>query len=324
MHPLIGAVMLWSVLLPQKGWFAPDQPDNVQIKAGKDVTLVLTDFAGKALEPKGSADATDGQTVDAKAIFPALTAPGTFVLYALPKGSTAPAAGGPPPDFLGTPVVFSVRQDTRAGAPGGPEVTKVEPLRYAVMTTDYGPMTMVFYYDVAPNTVDNFLTLCEEGYYDGLTFHRIVPGFVLQGGDPKGDGTGGPGYHIEAEFNDRPHEEGVLSMAREGDANERAGGMPGPVAANSAGSQFFICLDYQTTQQLDHKYTAFGKVVQGLDAVHKMAQVKIADPQTNRPEKPPVIQKVDVLTVQPGKNPYTAIMTPSKADASNKADTSNK
>src|SRR5581483_4759584 len=126
-HPLIGALMLWSVLLPQKGWFAPDQPDNVEIKAGKDVTLVLTDFAGKAQEPKGSADVADGKTVDVKAIFPELAAPGTFVLYALPKGSGAPAAGGPPPDFLGTPVVFSVRQDTRAGAPGGPEVTKVEP-----------------------------------------------------------------------------------------------------------------------------------------------------------------------------------------------------
>jgi len=121
-------------------------------------------------------------------------------------------------------------------------VTKVEPLRYVMMTTKQGPIKMAFYYDVAPNTVNSFLTLSEQGYFNGLLFHRIVKDFVIQGGDPKGDGSGGPGYNLEAEFNDRLHTEGVLSMAR---ASE----------PNSAGSQFFICLDYGHTKSLDHQYT---------------------------------------------------------------------
>src|SRR3989442_13930453 len=79
-------------------------------------------------------------------------------------------------------------------------VVRVEPLRYAVMQTAHGPVTMAFYYDIAPNTVSNFLTLSEQGFYDGLTFHRIAPGFVIQGGDPRGDGTGGPGSIIAAGF----------------------------------------------------------------------------------------------------------------------------
>src|SRR3989442_8101703 len=104
-------------------------------------------------------------------------------------------------------------------------VVRVEPLRYAVMQTAHGPVTMAFYYDIAPNTVSNFLTLSEQGFYDGLTFHRIAPGFVIQGGDPRGDGTGGPGYMIDAEFSDpkdsgRSHDAGALSMARSGDPGE--------------------------------------------------------------------------------------------------------
>ena len=109
-------------------------------------------------------------------------------------------------------------------------VTHVLPLQYAVMTTESGPLTEVFYYDAAPHTVDNFLTLASGGYYDGLIFHRVVPGFVIQGGDPLGGdadpqkrGTGGPGYTIIAEFSDKPHSEGVLSMARASDPNNAAG-----------------------------------------------------------------------------------------------------
>src|SRR5205823_5018137 len=156
---------------------------------------------------------------------------GTYVLFELPKGSTDTAK------FVGTPLVIEVKKDKQRGAPEGPMVVKMLPLQYALMQTDQGAITMAFYYDVAPHTVDNFLTLSAEGYYDGLTFHRIIPGFVLQGGDPRGDGSGGPGYSITAEFNDRPHTEGVLSMARKGDPNEASGGMPRSEFANSAGSQ---------------------------------------------------------------------------------------
>src|SRR5690606_22967436 len=177
-----------------------------------------------------------------------------------------------PPDavdtaqFAGTPLVIEVRQDRRENAPEGPLVIRTSPLSYVSMQTDAGPIEMVFYYDVAPNTVANFLQLAREGFYDGLKFHRVVKGFVIQAGDPRGDGSGGPGYTIPAEFNPRPHVEGVLSMARQGDPNERSGAMPRRQFADSAGSQFFICLDYSRTRALDKKYTAFGRVTAGMEA----------------------------------------------------------
>jgi peptidyl-prolyl cis-trans isomerase B (cyclophilin B) len=261
---------LFSVLVPQKAWFAPNQLLNITVKSGVPASLLLTDFGGRAIEASGPADVADGATVDVKTIFPTTGTPGTYLLYAVPKGATIEK-------FLGTPLVIEVRQDSRRGSPEGAMVIKVEPLRYAVMTTDAGtPITMAFYFDVAPNTVSNFLTLAEQGYFDGLTFHRVVPGFVIQGGDPRGDGTGGPGYMVDAEFNDRPHVEGVLSMARGGDPNEKYGEAPRPEFANSAGSQFFVCLDYARTKALDRKYTAFGRVVTGMDAVKIIVAVTAA------------------------------------------------
>ena len=113
-----------------------------------------------------------------------------------------------------------------------------------------------FYPDDAPNTVDNFKKLTNKGYYDGLKFHRVEPGFVIQGGDPKGNGTGGPGYTIKAEFNKKLHLEGTVAMARSNDPD-------------SAGSQFYICL--APAPFLDRKYTVFGQVTEGMDVVHKIA-----------------------------------------------------
>jgi peptidyl-prolyl cis-trans isomerase B (cyclophilin B) len=276
--PLFAA--LFSVLVPTKIWFAPSQPDEFRNDGKDDVTLVLTDFAGKALEAKGPADVAAGKTIDAKSVFPQLGTIGTYVLYAVPKGKALP-------DFEGTPVVVEVRGDKQMEV----NITKAQPLQYAVMDTKDGPITMVFYYDVAPNTVDSFLRLSSGGYYDGLNFHRIVPGFVIQGGDPKGNGSGGPGYNLEAEFNDRKHEAGVLSMARAQDYN-------------SAGSQFFICLDYAQTKQLDKQYTAFGQVTDGMKVVNQIAATPIADPQTGAPKTPQVIEKVTVKPVTASENPY--------------------
>jgi peptidyl-prolyl cis-trans isomerase B (cyclophilin B) len=153
---------------------------------------------------------------------------------------------------------------------------------------------MAFYYDVAPNTVDSFLRLSSEGYYDGLTFHRILPGFVIQGGDPKGDGSGGPGFSVGAEFNPQLHTEGVLSMARAEDPN-------------SAGSQFFVCLDYAQTKHLDGKYTAYGKVVDGLAAVKAIASTPLADAESGKPVTPPLINKAEVFPVTHDHNPYAAM-----------------
>ena len=134
--------------------------------------------------------------------------------------------------------------------------------RVTITMDDGDVMKGELYPDVAPKTVENFEKLANEGFYDGLTFHRIIPGFMIQGGDPRGNGTGGPGYTIPGEFsgngfkNDPKHERGVLSMARAMDPD-------------SAGSQFFIM--HQDAPHLDGQYAAFGKITDGMDAVDKIA-----------------------------------------------------
>ena len=150
------------------------------------------------------------------------------------------------------------------------------------LATDQGDMILELWNDVAPGHVENFLKLVKQGFYDGLTFHRIIPGFVVQGGCPKGDGTGGPGWTVDSEFNDRPHEKGVLSMARSSDPN-------------SAGSQFFVCLTREHCQHLDGQYTGFGQVVEGLDAVDKIAAAPIADPQMGTPASPAKIVSAEAM-----------------------------
>jgi len=131
-----------------------------------------------------------------------------------------------------------------------------------------GEIVLEFFPQDAPKHVENFLTLAKKGFYDGLVFHRVEPGFVVQGGDPKGDGTGGPGYKVKAEFNKQPHVRGAVAMARSNDPD-------------SAGSQFYITL--APANFLDGKYTVFGKVTSGMDVVDKirkgdkMKSVKIVE-----------------------------------------------
>lgn len=127
--------------------------------------------------------------------------------------------------------------------------------KIAVIETEKGTIKFKFFEQDAPNTVANFIKLAERHFYDGLTFHRYEPGFVIQGGCPNGDGTGGPGYTIKAEFNNRPHLEGTVGMARGQDPD-------------SAGSQFYICL--APAPFLDRQYTVFGQVIEGMDVVHKI------------------------------------------------------
>jgi len=120
-----------------------------------------------------------------------------------------------------------------------------------------GEIRLEFYPEDAPKTVENFVTLAKKGFYNGLNFHRVVPDFVVQGGCPKGNGTGGPGYMIKAEFNKQKHVRGTLAMARSQDPD-------------SAGSQFYIC--YGNTPHLDGQYTVFGKVVSGMEHVDRIKQ----------------------------------------------------
>jgi peptidyl-prolyl cis-trans isomerase B (cyclophilin B) len=314
MHPILSTILLVASLTPSKMWFAPDQPLMVEVKPGGEATLVLTDFAGKILAPTGNADVAEDKALNVKEAFQQLEVPGTYVLY-LTKRGAAKELSYAPAEFIGTPLVINVRQDLRPGAEPKPIVARVEPLRYVVMTTAHGPMTMIFYYDVAPNTVRHFQTLAGEGFYDGLKFHRIVPGFVIQGGDPLGNSRGGPGFTVPAEFSRRKHTEGVLSMARSGDPLEAQGAPPRKEFADSAGSQFFICLDYAGTKQLDEKYTAFGEVAAGMDAAKKIAAVPLLDARAGQPKENQVIEKVEVKPVTAAENPYGKLFQPVKADA---------
>lgn len=156
---------------------------------------------------------------------------------------------------------------------------------------DYGTIKIELYPEYAPNTVANFVNLIENGFYDGLTFHRLVPGFVLQGGDPDGDGTGGPGYTIDGEFkangytqNTLSHDKGVISMARSMDYD-------------SAGSQFFIVLDDSAKSSLDGMYAGFGRVTEGMEILEEIeANEEIVDDATGALEENITITKVTVDT----------------------------
>lgn len=144
-------------------------------------------------------------------------------------------------------------------------------------------MKAELYPKIAPNTVNNFIALIKKGFYDGLIFHRVIQGFMIQGGDPLGTGTGGPGYSIKGEFtangfnNELKHDKGVLSMAR-------------TMAPNSAGSQFFIM--HELSPHLDGQYAAFGKVIEGLENIDAIASVRV-----DYNDKPRIAQRMKKVTV---------------------------
>ena len=162
----------------------------------------------------------------------------------------------------------------------------------AVIKTSEGEMIAEFWPEVAPNTVENFKKLARSGFYDGTAFHRIVKGFMIQGGDPLTKdpakesryGTGDPGYKIKAEFNDRSHERGVLSMARSSNPD-------------SAGSQFFICL--ANVSRLDHQYTTFGKIIKGDDVLGKIGDTEVTTSDSGERSKPTKRVTVESVKIVP-------------------------
>ena len=166
---------------------------------------------------------------------------------------------------------------------------KTENPLVAMYIENYGAIVMELYPDKAPNTVNNFISLVSSGFYDDNSFHRLVPGFVLQGGDPNGDGTGGPGYSIKGEFknngfggNDLKHKEKIVSMARSSDMD-------------SAGSQFFIMLG--TSSYLDGDYAAFGKVIDGFDIITEIEDEEVvSDSNTGKLQTNLTIKKALVDT----------------------------
>ena len=164
----------------------------------------------------------------------------------------------------------------------------------AVIKTSEGEMVVQFWTDAAPNTIENFKKLARAGFYNGTIFHRIVKGFMIQGGDPNSKdpakenryGAGGPGYKIKAEFNDHSHERGVISMAREPDPD-------------SAGSQFFICLG--PVPRLDHQYTTFGKLIKGDDVLGKIGDTPVTRNsmgENSKPTKRVTIEKMDIVAAE--------------------------
>ena len=176
--------------------------------------------------------------------------------------------------------------------PAAPAVKEV-----AVIKTAAGEMVVEFWPDVAPKTVENFITLAKKGFYDGTAFHRIVKGFMIQGGDPKSKdaalesdwGTGDPGYKIKAEFNDRKHVAGVISMARSANPD-------------SAGSQFFICLGEASF--LDGKYTAFGKLIKGEDVLKNLGDTPVGTSRGGEESKPKErvnVESIKIVPAEPAK-----------------------
>ncbi|MSR44805.1 MAG: peptidylprolyl isomerase [Phycisphaerales bacterium] len=160
--------------------------------------------------------------------------------------------------------------------------TKKSSFPNARVETSLGLFEVELWDDVAPNHAANFTKLAKSGFYDGVIFHRILAGFVIQGGCPDGTGTGGPGWTVKAEFNNRPHEPGVLSMARS-------------AHPDSGGSQFFVCLTREKCKHLDREYTAFGKVTSGMDTVEKIAALPCD--RNGMPKNPPKMLKVTMLKV---------------------------
>lgn len=164
---------------------------------------------------------------------------------------------------------------------------------FTITMENGGVMTGELYPDKAPNSVNNFIALAQSGFYNGLTFHRVIPGFMIQGGCPKGTGTGGPGYSIKGEFsgngfkqNDLVHDRGVLSMAR-------------AMAPNSAGSQFFIMVE--KAPHLDGQYAAFGKVLEGMDVADAIVSVR-----TDFQDKPLEAQRIATITIDTQGETYPA------------------
>ncbi|MFH1421946.1 MAG: peptidylprolyl isomerase [Planctomycetota bacterium] len=151
----------------------------------------------------------------------------------------------------------------------------MEKEKTAVIETDFGKIVFKFFFSDAPKTCQNFIDLANKNFYDNLIFHRIIPGFVIQGGCPKGDGTGGPGYNVKAEFNSNKHRFGAVSMARASHPD-------------SAGCQFYICLS--DLPSLDNQYTVFGQLLEGEDVVKKIGQVQTGP--NDKPLQPVIMKKV--------------------------------
>lgn len=202
------------------------------------------------------------------------------------------------------PDAAAVAED--APAPDG-ETAQIDPEIAIIAVEGMGEIAIELFPGRAPKTVENFKKLIREGFYDGTTFHRVVPGFMIQGGDPntkdrdpRNDGKGGPGYKIEAEFNDMKHKRGTVSMARKS-------------SPDTAGSQFFIVVD--DSPHLDGQYTAFGRVISGIEVVDQIVAVPRDQHGRHGPENRPLDDVVMAVRLEPGEAPPETSAEGTTADA---------
>lgn len=283
------ACLAHAQLVPDRTYYGINReiPMSVKVPDGKkgEVTIQLLE-AGTAKQVASAAAAAGA--VNLATLFPQLWSDTNYrVLYAqLAVGEEKVG-----PAVVLQPMLVPLKGTILAGS-STVRWREVPPLcsgyraytdKHAVLETSLGTIEFAFRPDAAPNTVWNFRQLIEGGFYTGVIFHRIIPGFVVQGGDPTGAGNGGPGFHIDLERSTLPHDFGVLSMARSGDPD-------------SAGSQFFICLSRAQTAGLDRGYTAFAQAVSGHDTIKSLASVKL---QGERPIDPPVISSAKLVDAPP-------------------------
>jgi len=211
-----------------------------------------------------------------------------LALFAACKGTPQTAPASQPEDSMARPsktqaAAHAVPADARFIDRFKNTLTPGVEYHAVVELAKGGQFEITFFPETAPNHVANFVSLARQGYYNGTTFHRVLDGFMAQGGDPTGTGSGGPGYQIPAEFSNLPHVRGTVSMARTSDPN-------------SAGSQFFIC--FKTVSFLDGQYTVFGQVTKGMEVVDK---IKRRDPEMNPREPGDAIKEVKIVEIAPQK-----------------------
>lgn len=297
----IGAIVLAIALLnPLRAYFQPGHPVEIkldqaatkalliQLKAAPDakLSLLLVSSDG-GVRAVAALDASK-ETFDLAALFPGggdTKAPAV----SLWNGQThyVQLAMGPELKPIGSPLVVVPLSPPNLATPRAPDALRIDVEKRVVFHTTAGVITMAMDPEAAPNTVMHFVRLVQDGFYTNIKFHRIVPGFVVQAGDPTGTGTGGPGYLLDLEPSRKEHQAGTLSMARQGHD------------VNTAGSQFFICLARESCAPLDGQYTAFGQVVEGWPVVQKIAESKLADAQSGKPVQPPVILRSELIAAPP-------------------------
>lgn len=284
-----------SQLSAERTYYGLDRPVPITIESPNTenpLSLKLLDPSNAVVETK---EAVEAGKVDLASLFPNLweSEGQQGVLYAQLYDGDAPVGAALVLQPMVTPAYSNSVRDGRPAWQPMPQVFsgyRIYTEKYAVMETSEGEITFRMRPDEAPNTVWNFMHLADGGFYTDIEFHRVVTRpnrFVIQAGDPRGEGSGGPGYFIDLEQSELPHDFGVLSMARSGDPN-------------SNGSQIFVCLTRQATMGLDGRYTGFGEAVSGSDVINKIADTELTNvPNSQRPVDPPVIRSVSLVDADP-------------------------